>query len=117
MSAPRKLPAISATLAILAFAAALFSPALFGGKILAPFDITKTLLALWSADANGAKPHNHDPTDAVTQYLPYRIHAEKSLHEDGYIGWNPYEMGGYNMAANTMALPATWTLQLHRFLP
>lgn len=112
-----KLPAISAALALLAFATTLFFPALFQGKILAPLDITKTLLQPWADDAGGAKPHNHNPTDAVTQYLPYRIHAGKSLLEDGYIGWNPYEMGGYNMAANTMALPGTWTLQLHRFLP
>jgi hypothetical protein len=117
MSAPRKLSAISATLAIFAFAAALFSPALFDGKILAPLDITKTLLAPWSADANGAKPQNQSPSDAVTQYLPYRIFAEKSFKEDGYIGWNPYEMGGTSLAGNTMALPGTWTMQLHRLLP
>jgi hypothetical protein len=117
MSAPRKLSAISATLAIFAFAAALFSPALFDGKILAPLDITTHLYAPWNGDANGEKPHNHNPSDAVTQYLPYRIFAEKSFREDGYIGWNPYEMGGYSLAANTMALPGTWTMQLHRFLP
>ena len=113
----RKLPAIATSLVLFAVASVLFFPALFQGKILAPLDITTTLLQPWASDAKGAKPHNHNPSDAVTQYLPYRIHIEKSLHEDGYIGWNPYEMGGYNMAANTMALPGTWTLQLHRFLP
>lgn len=112
----RKLHAVLASLALLAFASALFSPALFQGKILAPLDITKTLISPWSETANGAKPHNHNPSDAVTQYLPYRMFAEKSLKEDGYIGWNPYEMGGYSLAANTMALPGTWTMQLHRFL-
>jgi hypothetical protein len=117
MSAPRKLPAIAASLAIIAMATVAFFPALFGGKILAPLDITKTLLAPWSGNANGAKPHNHNPSDAVTQYLPYRIFTEKSLKEDGYIGWNPYEMGGYSLAGNTMALPSSWTTQLHRFLP
>lgn len=117
MSATRKLPAIFTAIAVIAFAAALFYPALFGGKILAPLDITKTLLAPWSADANGAKPHNQSPCDAVTQYLPYRIFAQKSLREDGYIGWNPYEMGGTSLAGNTMALPASWPMQLHRFLP
>lgn len=117
MSPRHKTPAIFAAIALIGFAAALFYPALFGGKILAPLDITTHLYAPWSGDANGAKPHNHNPTDAVTQYLPYRIFAEKSLREDGYIGWNPYEMGGYSLAANTMALPGTWTTQLHRFLP
>lgn len=102
---------------MIAMVTAAFFPALFGGKILAPLDITKTLLPPWSADAFGPKPHNHFPSDAVTQYLPYRIFAEKSLREDGYIGWNPYEMGGYSLAANTMALPGSWPMQLHRFLP
>jgi hypothetical protein len=117
MSAPRKLPATLAAIALFAFATALFYPALFGGKLLAPLDITTRLLPPWSADAYGPKPHNHFPSDAVTQYLPYRIFAEKSLREDGYIGWNPYEMGGYSLAANTMALPGSWPMQLHRFLP
>lgn len=110
-------PAILATLVIIGAAVAAFFPALFGGKILAPLDITTTLLAPWKESANGAKPHNHNPSDAVTQYLPYRIHAEKSLREDGYIGWNPYTMGGSSLAGNTMALPGSWTMQLHRFLP
>jgi hypothetical protein len=113
----RKLPAVAASLALLAFATALFFPALFQGKILAPLDITTTLLQPWAKDAGGPKPHNHNPSDAVSQYLPYRIFAEKSLREDGYIGWNPYEMGGYSLAANTMALPGSWPVQLHRFLP
>lgn len=110
-------PALLATLVIAGAAIGAFSPALFGGKILAPLDITTRLLAPWKESANGAKPHNHNPSDAVTQYLPYRIHAEKSLREDGYIGWNPYSMGGSSLAANTMALPGSWTMQLHRFLP
>ncbi len=117
MSPPRKLPALAASLALFAMVMAAFFPALFAGKILAPLDITKTLLAPWSENPHGAKPHNHNPSDAVSQYLPYRIFEEKSLKEDGYIGWNPYEMGGYSLAGNTMALPGSWTTQLHRFLP
>ena len=117
MISTRKLPAIGASLALLAFATALFWPALFGGKLLAPLDITTQLLAPWKDTAAGAKPHNHYGIDAVTQYLPYRIHAARSLREDGYIGWNPYTMGGSSLAANTMALPGSWTMQLHRFLP
>jgi len=109
-------PALLAALVIFGAAVIAFSPALFRGKILAPLDITTTLLAPWEENAHGSKPHNHNPTDAVTQYLPYRIHAEKSLREDGYIGWNPYSMGGSSLAGNTMALPGSWTMQLHRFL-
>ena len=110
------LPAITSAMALLVFVAVMFFPALFQGKVLAPLDITTTLLAPWNEAAGNAKPHNHNPSDAVTQYLPYRIFAEKSLSEDGYIGWNPFEMGGYNLAGNTMALPGSWPIQLHRFL-
>ena len=113
----RQLPAIAASLALLGCIAVLFFPALFQGKILAPLDITTRLLAPWSESAHGSKPHNHNPSDAVSQYIPYRIFAQKSLREDGYIGWNPYEIGGYSLAANTMALPGSWPVQLHRFLP
>lgn len=95
----------------------LFLPALTGGRILAPLDITRTLLQPWAQEAGGAKPHNHNPSDAVTQYLPYRVFAERSFAEDGYLGWNPWEMGGCNLASNTMALPGSWPLQLHRWLP
>lgn len=110
-------PAMAATLLLLVFIAVLFFPALFQGKLLAPLDITTTLLPPWGDSAHGPKPHNQSPSDAVSQYLPYRLFAEKSLREDGYIGWNPYEMGGYSLAANTMALPGSWPVQLHRWLP
>ena len=117
MASPRKLPAAAALGFLLALLVALTLPLWTQGKILAPLDITTTMLAPWNAKAGGAKPHNHFTADAVTQYLPYRLFAEKSLTEDGYVGWNPYEMGGYSLAANTMATPGAWTVELHRVLP
>ncbi len=108
---------IAATLALISVMAVLFAPALFHGRILAPLDITTTLLPPWGVPNGTEKPHNQSPSDAVTQYLPYRMFAEESLREDGYIGWNPYEMGGYSLAGNTMALPGSWPMQLHRWLP
>jgi|GEM_PF-1028952 len=117
LSMPSRPPhAIAATLALLAVMTVLFAPALFQGKLLAPLDITTSLLPPWGDPAGPKKPHNQSPSDAVTQYLPYRMFAEESLRKDGYIGWNPYEMGGYSLAANTMALPGSWPLQLHRWL-
>ena len=106
-----------AIIGIVLLISALFFPAIFEGKILAPLDITTSQIQPWAGQDNHSKPHNHSPTDAVSQYIPYRIFAEKSFKEDGYIGWNPYEMGGYSLAANTMALPGSWPMQLHRFLP
>ena len=55
-------------------------------------------------------------TDAVTQYIPYRLFAEQSFREDGYVGWNPLVFGGTSQYANTMGLYFDWTMQLHRFL-
>ena len=114
---PRKFHSLFAVVALMVMILVLFSPALFQGQIIAPLDITKTMLPPWGHPTGAAKPHNHFPSDAVTQYLPYRMFAEESLQKDGYIGWNPYEMGGYSLAANTMALPGSWPMQLHRWLP
>lgn len=111
-----KISALASSMVLVGFLTVLFFPALFNGKILAPLDITTRLLAPWSSEKSNLKPHNHNPSDAVTQYLPYRIFAEKSFKEDGYIGWNPYEMGGVSLAGNTMALPDSFPTQLHRFL-
>jgi len=92
-----------------------FLPAFKDGKVVAPMDIQESFLSPW-ADSNQCKtPNNHFVTDAVTQYLPYRMFAEKSYQEDGYLGWNPYEMGGVSIVGNTMALPDSWTTHLHRF--
>lgn len=101
---------------LVVFLAAVFYPAVFQDKLIAPLDIAETLFAPWKSEAKGKTPHNHYTVDAVTQYLTYHSMAEKSLKEDGYIGWNPYEMGGTSLAGNTMALPASWHMQLHRFL-
>ncbi len=109
--------ALMATLLLVLFLGFMFRQAVFSGRIIAPLDIITQMLSPWHKPGDSIKPHNHYAADAVTQYLPYRIFSEKSLREDGYIGWNPYEMGGYSLAGNTMALPGSWALQLHRFLP
>lgn len=93
-----------------------FQPVFFGNSIIAPLDIRDSFIQPWSEDSAGEKPQNHIASDAVTQYLPYRQFAERSFEEDGYLGWNPYEFGGTNLAGNTMALPGSWSTQLHRFL-
>lgn len=107
--------AVGAALLLL-IATALFAPALFQDKLLAPLDIRDELMPPWGESDRAGSVKNDFVADAVTQYLPYRLIAAQSLDVDGYIGWNPYEMGGYNLAANTMALPGTWTMQLHRWL-
>jgi len=93
-----------------------FLPVFQEGKVIAPMDIQENFIEPWSQDIDEVNVHNHIVSDAVTQYLPYRMFAERAYQEDGYIGWNPYEMGGFNMAGNTMALPGSWTTKLHRFM-
>lgn len=65
-----------------------FAPSVIGGKIIAPLDC---LECLFRPVAN--KPveqiHNQFVVDSVSQYLPYKEAIQKSLVEDGYIGWNP----------------------------
>jgi len=93
-----------------------FSPWLLFGQVLAPFDIVHEMLNPWRADGLMPLVHNHFVTDAVTQYLPYRLLAARSFFEDGWVGWNPLLFGGTAQSANTMALSYDWTTQLYRFL-
>jgi hypothetical protein len=94
-----------------------FSPWLLGGKVCAPSDILTEMMLPWRGETTVPAVHNHYVTDAVTQYIPYRIFAERSFCEDGYIGWNPNVLGGAAQYGNTMGLYFDWTMQLHRWLP
>jgi hypothetical protein len=93
-----------------------FSPAWIEGQVLAPFDIVTEMLLPWRGDKTMPQVHNHFTSDAVTQYIPYRMFAARSFLEDGYVGWNPLIFGGVAQYANTMGLYFDWTMQLHRFL-
>lgn len=95
---------------------AAFSPWLISGRNLAPFDIVTEMLLPWRGESLTPKVHNHFVTDAVTQYIPYRMFAERSFREDGFIGWNPNVFSGAAQYANTMGLYFDWSMQLHRWL-
>ena len=95
---------------------AMFVPWLASGKILVPSDIVEEMYLPWRGDEKSPTVHNHFVSDAVTQYLPYRLLAGHSLAEDGYLGWNPLVFGGTAQSANTMALSFDWAMQMHRFL-
>lgn len=101
---------------ILLLAGVLFTPWLFGGRVLAPFDIVHEMFLPWRGDVTVPQVNNHFVSDAVTQYIPYRMFAEQSFRQDGYIGWNPLLFGGTPQFANTMGLYFDWTMQLHRLL-
>lgn len=93
-----------------------FSPWLVQGKVLAPLDIVEQMLLPWRGEQAAPRVHNHFVSDAVTQYLPYRMLAAASFAADGYVGWNPLVFGGVPQSSNTMALNADWSTQLFRVL-
>lgn len=64
-----------------------FSPWWLGGRVLAPLDLPGQLMQPWASADGIPQVCNHFVTDAITRYLPYRMFAEKSFREDGYIGW------------------------------
>ena len=81
---------------------------------MAPLDIIADMYLPWRAEQQLPSVHNHFVSDAVTQYLPYRMVVADSLEEDGYVGWNPFVFGGTAQSANTMALSYDWATQLYR---
>jgi hypothetical protein len=101
---------------LLAVVLALFLPWLTQRSILGPMDIVSELFQPWRSTASVLSVHNHFVSDAVTQYIPYRINAAQSLEADGYVGWNPLVFGGSAQAANTMALSSDWSTQLYKHL-
>jgi hypothetical protein len=90
-------------LIIVALCLGMFSPWLVTGKALAPFDLAAQMLQPWGPDILPVV-QNHYVLDGVTHHIPYRLLSEKALREDGYVGWNPLQLGGTAQHANTMVL-------------
>jgi hypothetical protein len=102
---------------LIALVLLLFAPWLIRGMVLAPLDIVDAMYLPWRGDNVHPQVHNHFVTDAVLQYIPYRLLASKSFEEDGYIGWNPLLLGGTAQHSNTMLINQDWSVLIHDFLP
>ena len=94
--------------------AVLFLPWLAADKVIAPLDIVHQMFQPWRGDHKSPAVHNHFVTDAVLQYIPYRMLMHESIQQDGYVGWNPLIFGGTAQHANTMLINHEVTMGLHR---
>lgn len=92
--------------ALLIITLAVYGPALFGGRVLLPADIVP-LMRPWSATARERFPdfrfaqnQMHGP---IFEYYSWRHYARERILAGEVPLWNPYELGGNVLLANSQS--------------
>src|SRR5689334_16462110 len=108
MPSPRRLPTadLACTLLLLLATCLLYAPALLRGRVLLPADIVP-LMRPWAATARERFPdfrfaqnQMHGP---IFEYYSWRHYARGRIRAGEVPLWNPYELGGNVLLANSQS--------------
>ncbi len=96
---------VEAAVLLLLMSAALFWPAVFGGRVLLPTDLIFDLDPLWQplAPEGYTGPANPVLADQVYQFLPWKFFATHSLARGQLPLWNPYTDAGSPFLGNAQS--------------
>lgn len=101
---------------LLAVLGALHRGAVFGGGLLAPFDILGTFEP-WKTALDAGRPANPALSDQVTLHPWTPLAAKRLIHDFTMTLWNPYQGCGTPLHANTLSAQLYPLMWLHALLP
>lgn len=101
---------------LLAVLCALHRGAVFGGGLLAPFDILGAYEP-WKSALDAPRPENPALSDQVTLHPWTPLAAKRLIHDFTMTLWNPYQGCGTPLHGNTLSAQLYPLMWLHALLP
>lgn len=101
---------------LLALLCALHRGAVFGGGLLAPFDILGAYEP-WKTALDAPRPENPALSDQVTLHPWTPLAAKRLIHDFTMTLWNPYQGCGTPLHGNTLSAQLYPLMWLHAILP